>query len=312
MVAVTSPAGPAAQISTSRSALRTAIADALWVVSAYELADICVSFGLPPESPDEDGPMSSKRSYVRRRLHTQSRDELLDLARKVHEEYPTDELALLVGSPGYRGVDGELKNLIFAANGLKPRIVLKDAVNNTIEIVENAEFCLVYDRPLAENGLTWLDLISWWTSEYEQSAVSEQDARRNLYDRLLASMADNEVEQFVFAEYCKRGLDQPALIPQVYLHYDPYTRRTGGTLLQQRMDFLMLLPNRRRVVLEIDGVQHYADEQGRAVPRKYAQMVSADRELQLAGYEVHRFGGHEFVNREAAADMISDFFNELF
>jgi hypothetical protein len=52
------------------------------------------------------------------------------------------------------GVGAELKNLIFAANGPKPRIVLRDAINNVIEITENAEFCMVYDRPLAEAGLS--------------------------------------------------------------------------------------------------------------------------------------------------------------
>jgi hypothetical protein len=33
--------------------------------------------------------------------------------------------------------------------------------------------------------------------------------------------------------------------------------------------------------------------------------------LQLAGYEVYRFGGWEFVDRPAAATMLGDFFNEL-
>lgn len=309
---MTSPAVP---VSTSRHALRTAIADALWTVSAYELADICVSFGLPPESPDEDGPMSSKRSYVRRRLHTQSRDELLELARKVHEEYPTAELAPLIGSPGYRGVEGELKNLIFAADGPKPKIVLKDAVNNTIDIVENADNCLVYDRPLAENGLSWRELVAWWTSEHDPSAETERDAARNLYNRLRASLGNNEAEHLLMTEYGKRygayGFDQPALIPQVYLHYDPYTKWTGATLFRQRMDFLLLLPGRRRVVLEIDGKQHYARDDGTADPGRYADMVAADRELTLAGYEVYRFGGQELCDRGAASAMFDGFFNDL-
>ena len=46
-------------------------------VSAGELADICVSYGLEPQTPDEDPPMSSKRSYVKRRLRTLSREALL-------------------------------------------------------------------------------------------------------------------------------------------------------------------------------------------------------------------------------------------
>jgi hypothetical protein len=47
-----------------------------------------------------------------------------------------------------------MKNLIFAADGPKPRIVLRDAINNDLEIVENAESCLIYDQPLADAGLT--------------------------------------------------------------------------------------------------------------------------------------------------------------
>jgi hypothetical protein len=40
----------------------------------------------------------------------------------------------------------------------------------------------------------------------------------------------------------------PALILQVYLHYDPYTSRIAERqlLLRQRMDFLLLVPCRQR------------------------------------------------------------------
>jgi very-short-patch-repair endonuclease len=305
----------AALAPTSRAALRDAIADTLWQVNARELADICVSFGLDPQNPDEDDPMLSKRSYVKRRIRSLSRESLLDLARAVNDDYPTEALARLLSPPAYRGVDGELKNLIFAANGPKPKIVLQDAINNTIDIVENAEYCLIYDRPLAQTGLTWRELVDWWTSQSDRNFDSERDAGLDLYERLKSSMDGNEAEQFLFTEYCKRygaiGFDQPALIPQVYLHYDPYTRRTGATLTRQRMDFLLLLPGRRRVVLELDGIQHYADANQRADPRRYAEMVSTDRELQLFGYEVHRFGGQELVDRAAAAAMLNNFFDEL-
>ena len=33
------------------------------------------------------------------------------------------------------GVSGGVKNLIFAANGPKPELVLRDAVNNDVEII---------------------------------------------------------------------------------------------------------------------------------------------------------------------------------
>jgi hypothetical protein len=43
----------------------------------------------------------------------------------------------------------------------------------------------------------------------------------------------------------------------------------------------------------------------------YADMVSADRELRLAGYEVYRFGANELVGDGAEA-RITDFFDKLF
>jgi very-short-patch-repair endonuclease len=106
----------------------------------------------------------------------------------------------------------------------------------------------------------------------------------------------------------------PAMLPQVYLHYDPYTlKQRGGNrqLPRQRMDFLMLLPNNVRVVIEIDGRQHYS-ENNIASPRLYAEMVTEDRRLKLAGYEVYRFGGYEFMNRDSVGDFIEDFFRSLF
>jgi hypothetical protein len=72
------------------------------------------------------------------------------------------------------------------------------------------------------------------------------------------------------------------------------------------MDFLLLLPRRARVVIECDGIQHYADnhkldnERRYANPRRYAEMVAEDRELRLKGYEVYRFAGAELTNDRAA------------
>ena len=79
-----------------------------------------------------------------------------------------------------------------------------------------------------------------------------------------------------------------------------------------RMDYLMLLPGGHRVVLEVDGVQHYSDGQGRADVHRYAEGMSADRELKLAGYEVFRFGGSELQNKADASLMLREFFVQLF
>jgi hypothetical protein len=103
----------------------------------------------------------------------------------------------------------------------------------------------------------------------------------------------------------------PALIPQVYLHYDPAVVRTlrhRASFPRQRMDFLLLLPNRARVVIEVDGQHHFTRNDKPSLPA-YAEMVSADRNLRLAGYEI--FGANELVGADAQA-LIERFFDRLF
>jgi very-short-patch-repair endonuclease len=223
------------------------------------------------------------------------------------------------------GPSGSFKNLIFAAVGEKPEMVLRDAVNNDVEIVRNAHTCLVFTDPLPPQGLTWRQMVAWWTKNH-QAGADEKAAASGLYRRLYRSL-DSVPEQLVMRTYCARyaeedGFDLPVLIPQVYLHYDPYTRRSGkqsGALPRQRMDFLLLAPDRSRIVIEVDGVQHYGqpnppDEKGRithtAVPRLYAEMVAEDRRLRLAGYEIYRFGGWELTGPDGK-QLLESFFTEL-
>jgi hypothetical protein len=216
------------------------------------------------------------------------------------------------------GVDGQLKNLIFASTGPKPEIVFRDAINNVIDITRNAEHCLFYDRPLNNGGLTWGELVTWWRLTAKLDNKDDNEVGRNLYGRLSASVKDNPVERLVFRTYCERyGGDQatslPALLPQVYLHYDPLTwRQRGGrpgALARERMDFLLLLPKRVRIVIEVDGKQHYAENET-ASPRLYAEMVAEDRRLRLRGYEVYRFGGFE-LSQDDADKVLRRFFDEL-
>ncbi|MGW4638020.1 AbiJ-related protein [Sphaerisporangium sp. NPDC004334] len=217
------------------------------------------------------------------------------------------------------GVRGAMKNLIFAAIGPKPEIVLEDAVNNDIRIVKNERGCLVYDRRLTAQGLTWADLLDWWGDREGMNGAPTEDICRSLRDRLDQSLGGNDAERRILHAYAKRysklGPNIPALIPQVYLHYDPYTRNRylPGTspLGRQRMDFLLLLPHGVRVVIECDGKHHYADDEGQASPRRYAAMMAEDRDLRLKGYEIYRFGGAELIGSPATSRMLNDFFDRL-
>jgi len=217
--------------------------------------------------------------------------------------------------------NGTVKNLIFASDGPKPDLVLKDTLTYEIEVVTNQQHILIYDQPISVDGIMWNDLVTWWSNKY--NIYQNQD---NLfYNRLYQSLGSPPEELFfkTYYEIYNPTLynDVPTLIPQVYLHYDPYTIKQlkgGSRIPRQRMDFLLLLPGNNKIVIEIDGKQHYTkDNSNESSPRKYAEMVSEDRNLRLRGYELYRFGGYELKSnnrfQEAKAkNLIRDFFQRLF
>lgn len=269
----------------------------------------------------------TKRDVIKGYTEGWDLPQLVALARRMVTELEVTDMlfadltALLAEYDRGGGVGTPAKNLIFAANGPKPELVLRDALNNDIEIVRNGEYCLVYDQPIPADGLTYSNLIQWWRERQGfADDVPPRDVGLDLHNRLRASLGDNPVELRVFDTYVARykdnGFGIPALIPQVYLHFDPATQsarrsasQSGGPLARQRMDFLILFSSRHRVVLEVDGKQHYANGDT-ASPALYSEMVSEDRRLRLAGYEVYRFGGAELM-RDGADKMVGEFFDQL-
>jgi hypothetical protein len=103
--------------------------------------------------------------------------------------YPMYKVAEAIGG----GVRGTSKNLIFAANGPKPEIVSSDAINNDIEIVENAQYCLVFDLPIPAQGLRWNDMVNWWKGLNS----TEPDPERSLYRRLDRSLSSGPEHLFL-------------------------------------------------------------------------------------------------------------------
>lgn len=210
---------------------------------------------------------------------------------------------------------GRPKNLIFASS-IKPDIRFRDAVNNDIEIVTNADKVLVYDRPIPLEGLLWSDLQLWWSEAKE--IPNDDNAKKTLYRRLRESLPENSPPQTLFFDAYFSGFKKaiptlPALLPEVWLHWDPKTveKRGVNALTRFRMDYLLLIPGGVRVVIEVDGMHHYANPEGQADGSKYAKMVAADRELKLAGYEVYRFGANE-LSRSGSRHTVQSFFVSLF
>lgn len=232
------------------------------------------------------------------------------------------------------GVAGGMKNLIFASIGEKPELIFRDAINNDVEIVKHADKVLIFDRPLPSSGLLlWKDLRDWWTDCH--GIDDPVIAKTQLYRRLLQAVrsSGSAGEFALFHGYYERfgstlGDRLPALIPQIYLHYDPYTRRQRGdeqVLARQRMDLLLMLDRGVRVVIEVDGRHHYAIQDPTnparyiAHPQRYAEMAGEDRRLKLTGYEIYRFGGAEFLDVDldegtvgpSAKQCATEFFDRL-
>lgn len=210
------------------------------------------------------------------------------------------------------GVKGSVKNIIFAAK-YKPEIVFDDALNNDIRITQNEEHCLIYDRDVPRNGIHWEELVDWYA---ENNSIV--DDKENTFCRRLVEAMDSEPEKIFLRAYYRfihdKDINPAALIPQVYLYYDPLTLKQRGYKLfeHQKMDFLMIFSHRDRVVIEIDGKQHYADGDI-AKPSLYADMVKAQREMTLYGYDVYRFGGAEFCGEQNnVITSLQPFFERLF
>ena len=205
------------------------------------------------------------------------------------------------------------KNIIFASTA-KPDLRFRDAVDNDIEIVTGVEEVLVFDEPI-HDALLWCELQSWWARR--KNIADAKHAKRTLYNRLLSSLPTSSPPQRLlfrafFEHFQERVPGLPALIPEVWLHYDPRTihRRARDALLRQRMDYLLLLPAGVRIVLEVDGQQHYSSD-GRPAPQRYADLAKADRELKLSGYDVYHFGAAELVG-ESGKQLVASFFDDLF
>ena len=141
----------------------------------------------------------------------------------IHDGYEIIQTDDISGAPVFEGrrtgsgVRGSMKNIIFAAVGPKPVIVIDDAVNNDLCIVKNEKNCLIYDRPLASRGLTWRDLADWWADREKLAGQLERTIWSSLYRRLLRSIAGNGAEQRIFTAYGKRygtlGAGYPGAAP---------------------------------------------------------------------------------------------------
>lgn len=229
----------------------------------------------------------------------------------VDNGYPVFEI-IATGSP-----QGRPKNVIFGSPH-KPDLRISDTIDHDIEIFD-PRGNLVFDDPIGPSGLRWSDLQTWWQRVHPEP-LDVDAAKKTLYNRLRGSLpAESPPQQLLFDLYHKINRTQmpslPALLPEVWLHWDPKTIRQRGAddaLLSQRMDFLLLAPSHIRIILEVDGATHYTDQHNQPSPARYAQNARYDRDMQLRGYTVYRFGAAELASEDQATPMLETFFTQMF
>ncbi|MEU5900207.1 hypothetical protein [Streptomyces venezuelae] len=230
------------------------------------------------------------------------------------EGYPLFEL-VAAGQAGAR----RPRQVVFATLR-KPDIRISSVLDGDLEILDQAERdddLLVYDRVVGNEGLRWRDLMDWWQTKH--GITDTNQAKQTLLHRMRISVPKEATGQdnlgnLYYDLYQDDLDDKPALLPEVWLHWDHQTigQRRDRAQHNIRMDFLMLLPGRRRIVLEVDGSQHYTDNRGRnPSPHRYAATMAADRELKFLGYHVYRFGHAELQDLQAARPLVTDFFARL-
>ena len=206
---VENPESGPAKVSTRT--LRAAIEDALIysftrtnleLVLAEELRLTWMNDACDPAKVD------TKRALIEGYIHPWPLPQLVAFARRLDAEleisgnYLADLRRYVDAYDRGGGVEGPTKNLIFAANGPKPDIVLRDAVNNDIEIVANAEHCLVFEQPIPAEGLRFSHLIRWWRArEGRPEALFDDRAVGHELHRRLALSLDSEAEKVVFEAY---------------------------------------------------------------------------------------------------------------
>jgi len=304
----------------SREIWTRTIADALHPTKAYNLDGVLKRLNISP--PEHLNPNNSKKVYVRTALEASDKIDFEELAKRIIEEFagvddyalPLIELQKLLPNDAMPAV----QVLLFATRS-KPQIG-SVVLDGSLKILSDGGG-LNFDKPIPQTGLTWDDLLNWFSTKYGPFNT-EEERLKNLHIRITDGIMGSEVEQLLFSAYwtftVKMGnFNAPALLPQVWLHYDPlsaYQRGGQSAFVNQRMDFMMFLPDRVRVVIEVDGKQHYAesmDTNAPASPARYAKMMSEDREMKLQGYDVYRFGGAELPSLIPAYQLLRKFFPRL-
>lgn len=197
----------------------------------------------------------------------------------------------------------KIQYLIFGNSKTKPDIIVRNVFDGDLSIL-NKDKLFVYDK-IVNDSILYKDFNKWQKDNIE--ILKNYKIEENL----------GVIEQKFFKYYKQNYFNEnhPVLIPQVYLHYDPKTIEERKESLyqngfyRQRIDFMMVYKG-KRIIIEIDGKEHYSDENGNVDLKKYSIQTHYDREMKFLGYDIFRFGGKELG--ESFDKVLKEFFDNLY
>lgn len=285
------------------------IARALYRFKSHELCAICGRLGLGPSPLD---PGSSKRQYVKSRVMSTDASKLQVSIRMLEAElapYAAESVRSGEPTPDWldayrrligRNIDPLEQHIVFASAG-KPDLVLREVPD--VQLVDHSSQALIWRTDVTDQGLTVADLKAWWVSNGDGSRLVPR------FSACLGSKPEETVLNFFYGPLLREAGDSlPALLPQVWLHFDPLTGRERlglKALARQRMDFICYLPGPRRVVIEVDGPSHLPEDL-----KSYGESLRADRALTLRGFSLFRFSVTELAGK-GGQELLKTFFADL-
>lgn len=214
--------------------------------------------------------------------------------------------------------------IIFAAQS-KPDFQVHNINTNiediSIDISDPSKY-LVYDEGNQKNLITWNELNSWYIkirNRYPFHRITS--TLKEQCENSLSNPFERDFFKYYFELYEEKlNTKLPALFPQVHLNVDTKNKNKENKI-NQRMDFMLCLNNGKRIIIELDGYEHYAEKiyhpngtyNYKFAPKNYANMVTVDRKLRLDGYDIYRFGGSEYAkNPMDFKNIMKEFFDALF
>ena len=193
--------------------------------------------------------------------------------------------------------------IIFAAKG-KPNLNI-NLTNLDIKFNKDNQNYYIYNKEISNLGVKKSDIEKW--------CLENKIEKDEFYNKIEKSIRNSAEYQIKFYKYYMKNIytdykNDFFIFPEVYVNVNV---KKGDLENKQCVDFMIILPSKQKIIIEIDGIGHYGkkrNEEWYADIKNYTIDRKFDRQMQLDGYKVFRFSNSEIDN----TDLLDEFFERLF